>query len=583
MRIDIQNKLKISLSLMGTSALYSLFLAEKESIFLFIFAATAIWTATFWRKTAEYIGEEGFLSKVFPYICLIFVCIDYFYISKKFALSLSHFLILYVIYLYFNRSEEKKIWQIYLASFLIVAVSASITDSFYFSIVFAVYLVSTIYSLILFRICSDGIKKTLKAFSFTQKEECNLETFPLNVKKNNFSFVVITALSVTLFFSVFFFIFLPRIGLGFMLSRLGTASAVAGFSEESRLGSIGEVLENRAVVMRIKTDKRISESEIRLRGIAYDLFRDNKWERSKMFNRYYKRSYFGKIEFANSKYLNDKSVIRQNISLSLSGSDAMFSLYRPVSLSNISGGYGGIIADNSLSLFTPWPHYYLINYDVVSKMDNLLPAKKLSDIEKHHYLDLQGINREIKKLASYIAEKGRNSYEKAILIRNYLLNNFQYTRKNELFDEDDPLYAFLFKTKKGHCEYFATALTIMCRAAGIPARYVNGFYGAEWNSYGKYYIVRQENAHAWTEIYLPEKGGWIYLDATPPINENTFKNIYSSINLFIDNLKMRWGEYVVGYDLNMQFKAAQKLNFKAFHWIGNIKKGIKENILRKVE
>ena len=68
---------------------------------------------------------------------------------------------------------------------------------------------------------------------------------------------------------------------------------------------------------------------------------------------------------------------------------------------------------------------------------------------------------------------------------------------------------------------FASALVLLLRAQGIPARYVGGYYAHEWNHWGKFISIRSGDAHAWAEVYLPQRG-WITVDATPA---NSLQNL----------------------------------------------------------
>ncbi len=92
---------------------------------------------------------------------------------------------------------------------------------------------------------------------------------------------------------------------------------------------------------------------------------------------------------------------------------------------------------------------------------------------------------------------------------------FQYTLSppplgiNEVDD-------FLFGTRKGFCEHFASSFVFLMRAAGIPARVVTGYQGGEYNDLGNYYIVRQSDAHAWAEVWLRGRG-WVRVDPTAAI------------------------------------------------------------------
>ncbi len=102
--------------------------------------------------------------------------------------------------------------------------------------------------------------------------------------------------------------------------------------------------------------------------------------------------------------------------------------------------------------------------------------------------------------------------ERAVAIRNYLRNEYQYSLRTGTPDPDEDFVSwFLLKEKKGYCTYFASAMTIMCRMAGIPARYVIGyaFIPPEVGTAN----LTTGDGHAWTEIYL--KGfGWLTMDAT---------------------------------------------------------------------
>jgi transglutaminase-like putative cysteine protease len=93
-----------------------------------------------------------------------------------------------------------------------------------------------------------------------------------------------------------------------------------------------------------------------------------------------------------------------------------------------------------------------------------------------------------------------------------LETGFEYSREFSRLDSD-PVLDFLFVNRRGHCEYFASALALMARSVGIPARVVMGYRVTERSPFG-YFVVRERNAHAWVEAWLPERG-WTTQDATP--------------------------------------------------------------------
>ncbi|MBK8258353.1 MAG: transglutaminase domain-containing protein [Polyangiaceae bacterium] len=99
-------------------------------------------------------------------------------------------------------------------------------------------------------------------------------------------------------------------------------------------------------------------------------------------------------------------------------------------------------------------------------------------------------------------------------IADHLRNDLRYSLHAER-GPGDPVLDFLLENPQGHCEYFASALAMLARSAGIPARVVAGYRVTERNELGGYSIVRERNAHAWVEVFLPEEG-WVTVDATPP-------------------------------------------------------------------
>ena len=116
--------------------------------------------------------------------------------------------------------------------------------------------------------------------------------------------------------------------------------------------------------------------------------------------------------------------------------------------------------------------------------------------------------RASRNLARQVTARSSSNYTRAKAIEHYLKTNFGYTLELPGMREPDPLARFLFERKKGHCEYFASSMTMMLRTLGIPARMVNGFRGGEYNDLTNSYIVREKDAHSWVEAYFPSMAGF---------------------------------------------------------------------------
>ncbi|WNS41634.1 transglutaminase domain-containing protein [Paenibacillus sp. MMS20-IR301] len=134
------------------------------------------------------------------------------------------------------------------------------------------------------------------------------------------------------------------------------------------------------------------------------------------------------------------------------------------------------------------------------------------------YLQLPpALPERVRTMAEQLTAAAANRYEAAAAIAKYLQQNYTYTLQTRVpgtgadFADD-----FLFVTRQGYCVHFATAMTVLLRASGIPARYVQG-YGpgtAVAGSVPQRYSVTDADAHAWTEVYFPG-AGWVPFDPTP--------------------------------------------------------------------
>jgi len=166
------------------------------------------------------------------------------------------------------------------------------------------------------------------------------------------------------------------------------------------------------------------------------------------------------------------------------------------------------------------------------------------------------------ELARKIAGNG-TPREKANRLLAYFKNNeFIYTL-NAPLPGPHPLDTFIFKTRKGYCEHYASAFAFMLNGAGVPARVVGGYLGGELNPFGGYLIVRQSYAHAWVELFDPENG-WTRLDPTGVVSpERMFTNpdgsssgsasstvslsLVARMNFALDAVNLKWESWFTRY------------------------------------
>jgi hypothetical protein len=150
----------------------------------------------------------------------------------------------------------------------------------------------------------------------------------------------------------------------------------------------------------------------------------------------------------------------------------------------------------------------------------------------------------------------------------------------------EPVYDFLFNQKSGHCELFASAMAVLLRTIGIPARVVNGYRGGQWVPYGSFYIVRQKNAHCWVEVFFDRDRdplnrneiGWVRFDPTPPaiLGGGGF---FGPVTDFFSYLRLKWIDYVIAYSAVEQRKIAMELRDRGRQmrsWVSRMFKSIKD-------
>jgi transglutaminase-like putative cysteine protease len=130
-----------------------------------------------------------------------------------------------------------------------------------------------------------------------------------------------------------------------------------------------------------------------------------------------------------------------------------------------------------------------------------------------------------------------------------LRTGFRYTLDNPSGGAANPLQDFLERSRAGHCEYFASALALMLRHRGIPARVANGYRLGPWIEEGGYFLVTQDEAHSWVEYYDAASGSWRVADPTPPAPASALDSggILTALARWSDSLRFRWDRNVVRF------------------------------------
>jgi hypothetical protein len=160
-------------------------------------------------------------------------------------------------------------------------------------------------------------------------------------------------------------------------------------------------------------------------------------------------------------------------------------------------------------------------------------------------------SQQVADLAHRVIQQATTPFGQTLAIQQHLLENYRYSLEADTATLSHPLEEFLFTRKTGYCEHYATAMVVMLRTVGIPARLVTGFLATEWNEFGGYFTVRQRDAHAWVEVYFP-RSGWITMDPTPTVSAAVATSRWDSLSRLGESFQLQWDRLFVRYSAKDQ-------------------------------
>ncbi len=287
------------------------------------------------------------------------------------------------------------------------------------------------------------------------------------------------------------FVILPRTN--FPLLNLLTAFGKAGvgrsgFSETVSLGEVTTIQEDAAVVFRAQTAP-LPEKDLYWRGIVLDRFDGATWSPSR--------------RVVSDPFRPRRSGdVQQIVFMEPFGMDVLFGLDRPVFIDQIPV-HG--TKDGTFRVLSPI--FKKTRYVVWSRPPTPFAEEPQPEPELLHLPPT---------LSPRLSELARpwtglpSPADRVRAIIGFLGSpSFHYALENLPSDLED----FLFRNRRGNCEYFASALAVLARLSGVPARLVGGYRGGYYNQAGGYYLILQKHAHVWAEVYL-EGAGWMRVDPT---------------------------------------------------------------------
>ncbi|MEN8149498.1 MAG: DUF3488 and transglutaminase-like domain-containing protein, partial [Planctomycetota bacterium] len=312
--------------------------------------------------------------------------------------------------------------------------------------------------------------------------------------------------------------------------RAGSASttrgaSITGFSDRVSLGDVGRIKEvlREAFSVRITEGRRTvrANGPLYFRGAVFDTFDGRRWHRNASppgGERWLTTERLpAEIPLAKAERRAGTRLIRQRFRLKETFARALPCLGTVTSV-RLHEGLPRVLAVAGGTYLAPDVPGAVLSYEMsslVSFVENR-PATEadLTPAERARHLALPEGTTRLSALAVEVAGKG-HPLDRAARLARWLGENCDYTLSFRPWPSGRPVHDFLFVTKAGHCEYFATALAMMLRATGTPSRLVAGYRGGLWIEGREEYYLRLNDAHAWVEAYVTGRG-WVRLDPTPP-------------------------------------------------------------------
>lgn len=464
--------------------------------------------------------------------------------------SLLRLLLFLILFKCFTLRTSRDYLQVQILCFFVLVATSVITVNFLFSIMFPVYLLLQVMALALYAIGKR--REAIEPGWDARRSKGAAPWSRLGTLSPRFLGAGAAGSAVVLGLVVFFFFFIPHYSLQKLDAPLSprrttpNSTAVTGFGEDVKLGDFKKIEPDGTVVMRVEPQQLGDEpmplpDHLRLRGVVLDIYENNRWRRNSTGRRGIISTLVRDLQIEEKSILPTTPLLQKiyqnpDITLRLFGAsfpvrfrfDDQIWARRDTGVSTYQATGPGKPGQRGFTDPFVYGVISAVPVDTVGFLEDharwqRANPNRLRDpryrLQRFDYftntqLPQDGLIFEIRDMAGREAP-GPTSADRVLQMLDFFRGGFTYTLEPGTPDGVDPIRAFLFQTRAGHCEFFATSLVLMLRAQGIPARMVNGFYSTEWNQAAGVFVVKQSDAHSWVEVWL-DGVGWVTVDPTPP-------------------------------------------------------------------
>ncbi|MGZ4819191.1 MAG: transglutaminase TgpA family protein [Terriglobales bacterium] len=497
---------------------------------------------------------------------IVFYAADVFLVSGSFVNATVHLVLFVMVVKLFSVQRHRDQVYLVIISFLEVLAAAVLTVDTIFFGAFCVFLLLVVATFI-----SMEMKRSAAAVSSTLPGPA-LPNAPRRMVRIVSILALLMTLAVVVGAAGIFFV-LPRLSAGYLSAYAPRNEFVSGFSDHVQLGEIGRIKQSDSVVMHIQIDgDRGSYADLKWRGVALGLFDGKEWtnpQSSRMEAFASSPRYDPEVRLTGMGRYNlsrtqvnvrnlpaDREDLRAlkplfyKILMEPIGTNVLFLAPVPVTL---QARMAEVALDDGGAVYNMDRNRMTESYSATSMIAQPGRVRMWSangtappDLVLNYLQLPKRVDPRVVELSRKITENSTGAYDKASTVESYLRTHYGYSLQMATTPPPDPLVYFLFERKEGHCEYFASAMAIMLRTVGIPARIVNGFRGGEYNDLTGSYIVRARDAHSWVEAYIPGYA-WVSFDPTPADPKPAAGQMHRFL-LYLDAAREFWREWVINYD-----------------------------------
>ena len=445
---------------------------------------------------------------------------------------------------------------LYLAALAFAQVLAAATMTIHMSYLafFGVFLLLSITTFTSFEIkrARDRVDPAMRAASSAAVES--------RIARSLTATCAVICLGTVMLGGVLFFV-IPRARSGYLSSFAGPGDQITGFTDNVELGRIGQIKRSSQVVMHIQAPGLSPFQTAKWRGIGLETFDGKRWFNRNSITRNIPGA--GNFHFRRELFHPGErsDILRYTVTLQPISSNAIFLTPQPLEL---TGDFRDLWQDDAGSFYMTssrgtFTRYFAVSDIATPSPDSLRadrapvpPAILETDLQVPH------LDPRTPELARRIVGQQSSNYDKAKAVESYLQKNYAYTLDLPATMPEDPITFFLFDLRRGHCEFFASAMAIMLRTQGVPARVVNGFLQGSYNDVSGNYTVRASDAHTWVEVYFPAHG-WVTFDPTPADGRAEQAVLFGRLGIYMDAFQTLWEEWIVNYDFIHQVTLARQI------------------------